>query len=147
MNKIATAIFSILFLATPKSMLGFNFQKESKPPIEPKTITFTVEVTPEMDEVEIVKTNTTTVKAGGTDVYREIFVGGQKCKAIVEGDGDTDLDLYVYDENDNLIVKDDDNTDYCVCEWQPRWSGQFVIRVKNLGRVYNRYTITLRGVQ
>ena len=61
--------------------------------------------------------------------------------ADYDGDGDTDLDLFIYDENGNLIDSDDDDTDYCVCSWRPRWTGKFYIRIKNLGRISNAYTI------
>ncbi len=81
------------------------------------------------------------VLAGHTDVYTINFRGGEQAMVIVSGDGDTDLDLYVYDENGNLIDSDTDNTDQCVCTFTPRWTGPFTIRIKNLGRVYNQYTL------
>ena len=81
------------------------------------------------------------VDANSTDRYEIAFVGGEKAEVICDGDGDTDLDLYIYDENGNLIVKDDDNTDYCICTWTPKWTGKFTIRVVNRGGVYNEYTI------
>ena len=51
------------------------------------------------------------------------------------------LGYHFYDENGNLIDSDTDNTDQCVCTFTPRWTGRFTIRIKNLGRVYNRYTL------
>lgn len=84
---------------------------------------------------------TETVKANTTDVYRIRFAAGQTAAVFVSGDGDTDLDLYIYDENGNLITKDDDYTDDCYCSWTPRWTGTFVIKIKNRGNVYNRYVI------
>ena len=81
------------------------------------------------------------VKANAADRYEIVFVGGEKAEVIVDGDGDTDLDLYIYDENDNLITKDDDNTDYCICRWTPQWTGKFTIRIVNHGDVYNEYTL------
>ena len=81
------------------------------------------------------------VAAGAIDTYNLQFIGGEVARVQVIGDGDTDLDLYIYDENGNLITKDDDNTDFCVVSWTPRWSGNFRIRIKNLGRVYNQYTL------
>ncbi|MFO1032394.1 MAG: hypothetical protein U1F60_15035 [Planctomycetota bacterium] len=85
---------------------------------------------------------TTRVEAHDTDQYEIRFHGEELAQIIVRGDGDTDLDLYVYDENDNLIASDTDSTDVCVVRWTPRWTGNFRVRVKNLGRVYNRYTLT-----
>jgi hypothetical protein len=86
--------------------------------------------------------NTTRVKARTTDVYNISFRGGETARIVVDGDGDTDLDLYVYDQNGNLIAKDDDNTDYCVVSWTPRFTGPFTIRVVNRGTVWNEYKIT-----
>jgi len=86
-------------------------------------------------------TTATSVNARSQDSYNVIFRANQKAIIAVEGDGDTDLDLYVYDENGNLVASDADNTDFCVVEFQPRWTGTFTILVKNRGTVYNRYTI------
>ncbi len=87
------------------------------------------------------KSTTEKVLAGDTDVYNIRFYGGETACVVVSGDGDTDLDLYVYDNNGNLIDKDIDYTDDCVVTWTPRWTGNFVIKIKNRGRVYNRYVI------
>ena len=82
------------------------------------------------------------VNAGCTDVYRIQFRGGEAAWVYVSGDGDTDLDLYVYDANGNFIDSDTDATDECLCTFTPRWTGTFVIKIVNRGRVYNRYVIT-----
>lgn len=81
------------------------------------------------------------VEAGATDVYNISFRGGELAMVIVVGDGDTDLDLYVYDNNGNLVASDTDYTDDCVCSWTPRWTGNFRIKIKNRGRVYNNYVL------
>lgn len=86
---------------------------------------------------------TTTVAAQGTDIYKIRFRGGEQAIVIVSGDGDTDLDVFVYDSNGNLVASDTDNTDDCVCVWTPRYTGTFTIKVKNYGRVYNRYVIAV----
>lgn len=83
----------------------------------------------------------TYVKANGTDVYNIRFRGGEPAVVTVVGDGDTDLDLYIYDENGNLIDKDIDYTDVCVCSWTPSWTGTFQIKVVNRGNVYNSYLL------
>jgi hypothetical protein len=88
------------------------------------------------------RSNTTRVNARATDQYTIGFRGGEAARITVAGDGDTDLDLYVYDEFGNLIVKDDDNTDYCVVSWTPRFTGPFTVRVVNRGGVYNQYRLT-----
>ncbi len=83
------------------------------------------------------------VNAGCTDVYTVRCRGGESTTVIVSGDGDTDLDLYVYDENGNLITYDNDGSDDCVVSFNPRWTGPFRIKIKNLGRVYNRYNMLI----
>ena len=87
--------------------------------------------------------HTDRVKAGYTDVYRYTFRGGEEALILVSGDGDTDLDLYVYDENDNLIDYDTDRTDTCAASFTPRWTGEFKIKIKNLGNVYNEYLLLI----
>ena len=82
-----------------------------------------------------------TVGAGSTDVYNITFRGGELAMVIVIGDGDTDLDVYVYDNNGNLITSDTDYSDNCVCSWTPRWTGNFKIKIKNRGNVYNNYVL------
>lgn len=81
------------------------------------------------------------VRARATDVYDITYTGGDRAEVGVIGDGDTDLDLYVYDENGNLICKDDDRTDTMACSWRPRWTGPFRVKIKNLGNVHNNYTL------
>ena len=83
------------------------------------------------------------VLANHTDTWTYTFRANSQARVTVDGDGDTDLDLYIYDENDNLITKDDDGTDYCVCTWTPRWTGQFKIKIVNRGNVYNRYRLII----
>jgi len=81
------------------------------------------------------------VQARGTDTFTVKFWANERATIVVSGDGDTDLDLYVYDDNGNLIAKDDDYSDDCVVNWIPRWTGQFTIKVVNRGNVYNQYVI------
>lgn len=79
-----------------------------------------------------------------TDVYRNVLRGGETTTITVFGDHDTDLDLYVYDENGNLIAKDEDSTDVCVVRIVPRWTGLFSIKVVNRGSVFNDYRIEIK---
>lgn len=81
------------------------------------------------------------VLANDTDIYRIRFRGGEDASVLVIGDHDTDLDLYIYDENGNLIDSDTDTTDTCLCEWTPKWTGYFTIKIRNLGSVRNYYTL------
>ena len=69
------------------------------------------------------------------------FRGGELAHVDIVGDGDTDLDVYIYDENGNLIDRDTDYDDRPCVMWTPRWTGTFVIKIQNLGRVYNQYTV------
>ena len=83
------------------------------------------------------------VLAGYTDTWTYTFRANSEARVTVEGDGDTDLDLYIYDENNNLITKDDDNIDYCICTWTPKWTGTFKIKIVNRGSVNNRYHLMI----
>jgi len=81
------------------------------------------------------------VLGGYTDTWTIRFRGGEPAYVVVSGDGDTDLDLYVYDENGHFITSDTDRSDDCVVSFNPSWTGTFYIKIKNLGRVYNRYVL------
>jgi hypothetical protein len=83
----------------------------------------------------------TRVHAFSTDVFEVRFVGGQPAGVSIRGDGDTDLDLYVYDENGNLIGRSTGLSDREIVTWTPRWTGTFRIEVRNLGSVYNQYSL------
>ena len=81
------------------------------------------------------------VQAESTDTYTVRFFANERATVIVSGDGDTDLDLYVFDENGNLIAKDDDYSDDCIVHWFPRVTADFIIKVVNRGNVWNHYII------
>ncbi|RMF41092.1 MAG: hypothetical protein D6753_10310 [Planctomycetota bacterium] len=81
------------------------------------------------------------VEARSTDTYSVTCHGDEPTRVFVFGDGDTDLDVYVYDADDNLVGADDDYTDTCIVMWIPPKTGEFSIRIRNLGTVYNNYTI------
>jgi hypothetical protein len=81
------------------------------------------------------------VTAMDTDAYEILFAGREDAAIYVVGDGDTDLDLFVYDENDNLVCSDEDETDAMLCEWTPRRTGTFRVEIVNLGGVYNEYSL------
>lgn len=82
-----------------------------------------------------------TVKPLTTDVYHLTFRGGELARVGVVGDGKTDIDLYIYDENNNLIASDDDNTSTCIAEWTPRWTGSFTVKIRNRGRLSSSYAL------
>ena len=81
------------------------------------------------------------VAARSTDSYKLAFRAGEPATVFVSGDGSTDLDMYVYDENGNLIDYDEGNSDDCLIRWNPKWTGSFIIKIRNLGNVWNRYAI------
>lgn len=81
------------------------------------------------------------VRGNTTDIWRFTFRGGETAIVGVSGDGDTDLDLYIYDANGNFITSDTDLGDDCLVTFTPRWTGTFIIKIKNLGRVYNDYLL------
>lgn len=81
------------------------------------------------------------VRARGSDSYRVSFRGRERAAVAVTGDHDTDLDLYVYDENGNIICSDTRPGDHAECHWTPRWTGSFVVKILNHGRVSNRYVL------
>jgi hypothetical protein len=75
----------------------------------------------------------TTIAGHASDLYIETFAGGEVAAVLVKGDGNSDLDLFVYDENGNLIIYDDSKGDEAYCEWVPKWTGPFQLKVKNAG--------------
>jgi hypothetical protein len=84
-----------------------------------------------------------TVLANSTDSYAVSLRAQERTYIEVYGDGDTDLDLYVYDENGNLIVKDESSSYNAAVYLVPKWTGRFYVKVKNCGRVYNDYMIVM----
>ena len=81
------------------------------------------------------------VNAEEANLYAVEFTGGEAAEAAVVGDGSTDLDLYIFDEDGNLIVMDEDAGDECYVIWKPRSTGVFVITVMNRGSVYNEFAL------
>jgi hypothetical protein len=81
------------------------------------------------------------VNAYDTDFYVLPFEGMATAMVAISGDGDTDLDLRVYDENGNQVASDLGSTDKASVTFTPAWTGNFRVEVKNLGGVYNQYTI------
>ena len=79
------------------------------------------------------------VRAGATDIFQVKFKSNERAEVYIQGDGDTDLDLYVYDKYGNLGCKDTDRSDRMYCSWVPRKTSRFIIKIKNLGGVYNQY--------
>ena len=73
---------------------------------------------------------------GGKTYYNWYFDGGRFAEVAVHSMDGADLDLYIYDENGNLIVKDDSYGSSAYCSFSPRWTGIFQVYVVNNAR-YN----------
>lgn len=79
--------------------------------------------------------------AGHTDIFQVPFYGGRLAEIAIAGDGDADLDLLVTDENGNTICLDRSYSDRIYCSFTPSWTGNFIVVVKNMGRIRNSYYI------
>ena len=82
------------------------------------------------------------VNAGSTDVWKVRLRGAERVYVYIMGDGDTDLDAFVYDLDGNLVA-DDSWYDGEPINFIPRRTGEYSIRIKNLGKVYNCYTMRI----
>lgn len=82
------------------------------------------------------------VNAGATDVWKIVLRGGKPVHLFVMGDGDTDLDVFVYDTEGNLVA-DDSGCDEAGISFTPRWTMTYIIKIKNLGKVYNQYVMSI----
>ena len=79
------------------------------------------------------------VSGYSTDTYTIEFKENKRAIVQVKGVGLTDLDLYIYDKKGKLITSDTGDSDDCECVWTPKWTGEFTIRIKNRGSMYNLY--------
>lgn len=84
------------------------------------------------------------VEARSTMVFNETFLGGELAVVSIAGDGDTDLDLYVFDNNGNLVVRAIGLTDRETVSFVPAFTSNYRIEVRNLGNVWNQFSIVTR---
>ena len=84
---------------------------------------------------------------GNTHTFTAMVYEGVPVRLEVNGDGDhrADLDLYVYNRFGRLVAVDNDSTDFCVGRWVPTFTGLVTIQVRNVGWVYNDYSIRIWG--
>ena len=75
--------------------------------------------------------------------YWITFEGESLAEIAVIGNSKTNLNVYIYDEENNLITKDDKIGDNCYVKWRPRWTGSFKIRVENKGKLLNKFLIAI----
>jgi hypothetical protein len=76
-----------------------------------------------------------------TDVYTVSFRASEPAMVAITGEGVSDLDLSIEDDAGNRICSSDGAGDDELCRWTPRWSGNFRIKVRNLGAVGNEYRL------
>ena len=82
------------------------------------------------------------VAGHGTDRYTITFVAGETASVGISGDHTTELDLYVYDDQGNLVARDDNGYgDERLVKMIVYRTSVFTIRVVNRGSVYNDYAI------
>lgn len=85
--------------------------------------------------------DTAVCQARGSVTYFDTFRGGEIARVAIVGDGDTDLDVFVYDMQGRLIVQGIGRTDREVVTWVPNGTQQYRIVVRNLGNVWNRFSL------
>ena len=78
---------------------------------------------------------------GVSDVYTMSFRADEPVMVAITGEGVSDLDLFVEDEAGNRVCASTGAGDDEICRWMPRWNGNFKVRVRNLGAVYNEYRL------
>ena len=78
-----------------------------------------------------VATLTKLVRSLSADRADLTFRGETAAVVYVHSTEDVDLDLYVYDEYNNLICSDESTGQEAQCRWRPRWTGSFLVDVRN----------------
>ncbi len=69
--------------------------------------------------------------------------GNEMTLITLVGEGRTDLDLFIYDAAGNLVVASDGQTDEEAVWVFPFQAGRYYIRVANLGRVGNSFSLLI----
>lgn len=77
-------------------------------------------------------------------IYNITLRGEESWSLIAHGYGNGDLDCYVFDQNDNLVSKDDDTTNICLVSGRPAWTGAFKVVLVNAGTSSIGYDVTVR---
>lgn len=81
-----------------------------------------------------------TIGRGMQTTYDVVLKDGEQTMFTINGNGRSDLDCFLYDENGELVGKDDDATDTCVVSITPKWAGHFSFVVRNVGDKVSVYT-------
>jgi hypothetical protein len=77
------------------------------------------------------------IAPGVTKEYTCVFLANELAEVAVIGDGRADLDLYVYDMNNNLIVRDIRTLTDAYVSFYPNYTTTFTIKVKNVSNTYS----------
>ncbi len=83
------------------------------------------------------------VEAYSTNVYTIYLERGEWVEIWGRGDGDTDLDLFVYQPGGRQIAADEAYDDSMSVGFEAPRSGTYRIQVKNLGNVWNAFSLTV----
>lgn len=67
----------------------------------------------------------------GGRVYDELFIGSERALVALDGWYGHDLDLMVLDEFGGVVCDSASMWGSERCEWTPRWTGRFTVRVSN----------------
>jgi hypothetical protein len=86
------------------------------------------------------------IGSGAADRADLVFRGETPAVVYVRGPAAADLDLYVYDEYNNLICSDENAGGEAQCRWRPRWTGSFLVDVRNKNEQEVEYVLTANFV-
>jgi hypothetical protein len=75
-----------------------------------------------------------------------VFKGETPAVVYVQSPSAADLDLYVYDEYNNLVCSDEGTGSDAQCRWRPRWTGSFLVDVRNKNDREVEYVLTANYV-
>jgi hypothetical protein len=83
------------------------------------------------------------VNAYSSNSYTYQVFAGERLSVRLRGDGDTDLDLVVRDPFGRTVCISDGRSDRESCWLTASDSGRYRIEVKNLGDVYNNFSLAV----
>jgi hypothetical protein len=87
------------------------------------------------------------IPSRGADRADLTFRGSTPAVIYVRGPDNADLDLYVYDDYNNLICADESTSAEAQCSWRPRWTGTFLVDVRNKNDSEVPYVLTANFVE
>ena len=81
------------------------------------------------------------VEANQTRVFNVVLKGNETTRIALFGDRSTDLDLIVFDDQGRKVTEGVGVTDQERVTVRPDYTGTYRVEVRNLGNVWNQYTI------